>query len=102
MIKLQEKMKDLHQMMVEIQVSLLRMAREQDRQGRILSNLQNFLMDSHANPIVIEESSQAMDSEEEEPLEEPQENQEEEHPLPNPNVHMDEGDGVICIGEVLF
>ena len=38
-------------------------------------------MDNHANPIVIEESSQAMDSEEEEPLEEPQEDQEEEHPF---------------------
>ena len=59
-------MTDLLQMMTEIQVSQLRMAREQDRQGRILRNLQKFLMDNHASPIVIEESSQAMDFEEEE------------------------------------
>ena len=78
------------------------MDREQDRQGRILRNLRNFLMDNHANPIVIKESSQAMDSEEEEPLKDPQENQVEEYPLPNPDVHMDEDDGTICVGEVLF
>lgn len=61
-IKLQEKMKDFLQIMIEIQVSQLRMAREQDRHGRIIRNLQKFPMDNHVNPIVIVESSQTMDS----------------------------------------
>ena len=58
--------------MTEIQVSQLRMAREQQRQGNIIKNVQKFLMDNRTNPINIEDSSQAMESEEEEPMEEPQ------------------------------
>jgi len=83
-IKLQEKMKDILQLLTEIQVSQLRMAREQQRQGNIIRNVQKFLMDNRTNPINIEDSSQAMESEEEEPMEEPQEDQEEDQLYLNP------------------
>ena len=44
--KMEESMKDVLQMMTEIQVIQLRMAKEQERQGKICRNLQKFLMDN--------------------------------------------------------
>ena len=100
-IKLQEKMKDILQLLTEIQVSQLRMAREQQRQGNIIRNVQKFLMDNRTNPINIEDSSQAMESEEEEPMEEPQEDQKEDQLFPQPEVPINEDESVIYVGEIL-
>ena len=55
--KMEESKKDVLQMLTEIQVTQLRMAKEQERQGKILRNLQKFLMDNQANPILIDEDS---------------------------------------------
>ena len=91
--KLEESMKDTLQMLTEIQVTQLRMAKEQERQGKILRNLQKFLMDNQANPILIDEDSslnqehEVSDEEEEEPMEE---------------AHEEDDDQVVCVGEVCF
>ena len=55
--KIEDSLKDALQMMTEIQVTQLRMEKEQERQGKILRNLQKFLMDNQANPILIDEDS---------------------------------------------
>ena len=57
MIKIEESMKDVMQTLTELQVVQIRMAKEQEKQDKILRNLQKFLMDNHANPIMIEEDS---------------------------------------------
>ena len=91
--KLEESMKDTLQMLTEIQVTQLRMAKEQETQGKILRNLQKFLMDNQANPILIDEDSslnqehEVSDEEEEEPMEE---------------AHEEDNDQIVCIGEVCF
>ena len=92
--KMEESMKDILQMMTEIQVTQLRMAKEQERQGKILRNLQKFLMDNQTNPILIDEDSslnqkqEASDEEEEEPMEE--------------EAQVKDDDQVVCVGEVCF
>ena len=88
-IKIEESMKDAMQMLTEFQVVQLRMAKEEEKQGKILRNLQKFLMDNHANPIVIEEDS--LNSHVHNPLEH---NEKEED--------MEEDDNVVCVGEVCF
>ena len=81
--------------MTEIQIVQLRMAKELERQGKILRNLQKFLMDNHANPILIDEDSSG-DHEQEESEEE----EEEEEPMEE--EHAEDNDEVICVGEVCF
>ena len=88
-------------MMAEIQLSQLRMAREQQKQGNILRSVQKFIMDNSTNPINIEDSTQAMESEEEEPIEEPMEEPQGEQEQDQPDVPMEEDDTVICVGEIL-
>ena len=94
-IKIEESMKDAMQMLTEFQVVQLRMAKEQEKQGKILRNLQKFLMDNHANPIVIEEDSPNIQVYN--PLEHNEEEEEEEEEAP-----MEEDDNVVCVGEVCF
>ena len=54
---MEESKKDVLQMLTEIQVIQIRMEKEQERQGKILKNLQKFLLDNQANPILIDEAS---------------------------------------------
>ena len=55
--KMEDSLKDALQLMTEIQVMQLRMAKEQERQGKIVRNLQKFLIDNHANSILIDKDS---------------------------------------------
>src|SRR5574338_1170961 len=93
-IKIEEKVNDSLQMLTEMQVQQLRMAREQEKQGKILRNLQKFLMDNHANPIVIKDSSNIEANEE---GEEDEEEEEEEEPM-----EEETDDEAVCVGEVCF
>ena len=83
-------------MLTELQVQQLRMAKEQEKQGKILRNLQKFLMDNHANPIVIEDSTnnntEAIEEEEGD-----NEEEDEEEPMED-----ETDDKVVCVGEVHF
>ena len=79
-IKVEKSMEYVLQMLTEIQVMQIKMAKEQEKQGKILRDVQKFILDNHNNPIIIKE-------EEEEVVEE--------------EKAMDE-DGVICVGEVCF
>lgn len=95
-IKIEEKVTDSLQMLTELQVQQLRMAKEQEKQGKILRNLQKFLMDNHANPIVIEDSTnnntEAIEEEEGD-----NEEEDEEEPMED-----ETDDKVVCVGEVHF
>ena len=92
--KIEDSLKDALQMMTEIQVTQLRMAKEQERQGKILRNLQKFLMDNQANPILIDEDS-SLNQEQEAGKEEKEEE-------PMEEAHEEEHDQVVCVGEVCF
>ena len=92
--KMEDSLKDTLQLMTEIQVMQLRMAKEQERQGKILRNLQKFLMDNHANPILIDEDSS------EDHVQEASE--EEEEVVPMEEAHVEDNDNVVCVGEVCF
>ena len=91
-------------MVTEIQVKQIRMSKEQEKQGRILRNLQKFLMDNQANPILIEEESSSdhtQEDSEEEPMEEEEAPLEEED-APVHEVQVEDDDTVVCVGEVCF
>ena len=90
--KMEESIKDVLQMLTEIQVTQLRMAKEQERQGKILRNLQKILMDNQANPILIDEDSS---------LNQEQEASEEEEPMEE-EAQAEDDDQVVCVGEVCF
>ena len=92
--EIEESMIDVLQMLTEIQVTQLRMAKEQERQGKILRNLQKFLMNNYANPILIDEDS-SLNQEQEAGKEE-----EEEEPMEE--AHEEGDDQVVCVGEVCF
>ena len=68
-------------MLTEIQLVQLRMEKEQEKQGKILRNLQKFLMDNHANPIVIDDETSNVHAQQ--PLEDDnmEEEEEEEEPM---------------------
>ena len=94
-MRIEVMMKDILQLVTEIQVKQIRMGVEQQRQGRILRNLHMFLMDNPNNRILIdEESSGAQMDSEEEPMEEEEDHLEE--------AHVDNDDTVVCVGEVCF
>ena len=94
-MRIEDMMKDILQMVTEIQVKQIRMGVEQQRKGSILRNLHKFLMDNPNNPILIdEESSGAQMDSEEEPMEEEDDQLEE--------THVDNHDSVVCVGEVCF
>ena len=84
-------MKDVFQLVTEIQVKQIQMGIEQQRQGRLLRDLHKFMLDNPHNPIVIDEdepSNARVDSEEEEPMEEEEE------------AFEEDDDAVICVGKV--
>ena len=85
-IKVERSMEYVLQMLTEIQVMQIKMAKEQEKQGKILRDVQKFILDNHNNPIIIKEKEE---------MEEDEEEVEEEEKA------MDE-DGVICVGEVFF
>ena len=89
-MRIEAMMKDVFQLVTEIQVKQIQMGLEQQRQGHYLRNLHKFLLDNPNNPIVIDDepSNARVDSEEEEPMEEEEEALEEDD------------DAVICVGEV--
>ena len=92
-MRIEAMLKDVLQLVTEIQVKQIRMGVEQQRQGCFLRDLYKFLMDNPNNPIVIDDepSNARMDSEDE-PMEEEEEHDEE--------AHEDDEDAVICVGEV--
>ena len=90
-MRIEAMVKNVFQLVTEIQVKQIQMAREQQRQGCILRDLHKFMLDNSHNPIVIDEeepSNAREDSEEEEPMEEEEEASEEDD------------EAVICVGEV--
>ena len=93
-MKMEDSLKDALQLMTEIQVVQLKMAKEQERQGKILSNLQKFLMDDHANPILIDEESSG------DQMQEDGEEEEEEAFMEEENAEDD--NKVVCVGKVCF
>ena len=93
-MKMEDSLKDALQLMTEIQVVQLRMAKEQERQGKILRNLQKFLMDNHANPILIDEESSGDQVQED--------SEEEEEEAFMEKEHTEDDDKVVCVSEVCF
>ena len=93
-MKMEDSLKDALQLMTGIQVVQLRMAKEQERQGKILRNLQKFLMDNHANPILIDEDFSG------DQVQEDSEEEEEEALIEE--EHAEDDDKVVCVGEVCF
>ena len=99
-IKIEDQVQDTLQTLTEIQMVQLRMEKEQEKQGKILRNLQKFLMDNQANPIVIDDESSNVHIQQ--PLENDNVEEEEEEEEPMEEAPMEDDEQVVCVGEVYF
>ena len=95
-MKLEESLKDSLQLLTEIQLSQLRMEREQHKQGKIIRNIQRFVMDNQTNPIIIEDDSSNVQ------VHNPLEEEEEEDEEVEEEMDIEDTNDVICVGEVYF